>query len=135
MQMYDVSDVKRFVFAGNARFTIRSTKTGTRFTYHVRQSDDGRVFFVSLRSGSDMWTYMGVIRDDHFSATAKSAVTPTAESWKAFDWFYHQITRNDRLPSAMEFFHEGQCGRCGRPLTVPESILSGLGPVCAGLVE
>ena len=28
--------------------------------------------------------------------------------------------------------HEGRCGRCGRKLTVPESIESGFGPECAG---
>jgi len=27
-------------------------------------------------------------------------------------------------------FHEGACGRCGRTLTVPESIASGFGPEC-----
>jgi hypothetical protein len=30
----------------------------------------------------------------------------------------------------MELWHEGRCGKCGRALTVPESIESGLGPVC-----
>ena len=28
--------------------------------------------------------------------------------------------------------HSGSCGRCGRKLTVPESIDTGLGPECAG---
>ena len=30
-----------------------------------------------------------------------------------------------------EFRHEGRCGRCGRALTVPESIDTGFGPHCA----
>lgn len=28
--------------------------------------------------------------------------------------------------------HEGRCGKCGRRLTVPESIETGLGPECSG---
>lgn len=31
----------------------------------------------------------------------------------------------------MEYYHVGRCGRCARPLTVPESIINGIGPDCA----
>jgi hypothetical protein len=31
-------------------------------------------------------------------------------------------------------WHEGRCGRCGRKLTVPESIESGFGPECASIL-
>jgi hypothetical protein len=31
----------------------------------------------------------------------------------------------------MEYYHMGHCGRCNRALTVPESILNGIGPECA----
>jgi hypothetical protein len=31
----------------------------------------------------------------------------------------------------VEFWHEGKCCRCGRKLTVPASIASGIGPECA----
>lgn len=34
----------------------------------------------------------------------------------------------------VEVWHEGSCGRCGRKLTVPSSIETGLGPECAELV-
>src|SRR5882672_9405186 len=30
----------------------------------------------------------------------------------------------------IEIWHSGSCGRCGRTLTVPESVLSGFGPEC-----
>ena len=32
----------------------------------------------------------------------------------------------------VQVWHEGRCGKCGRKLTVPESLTSGLGPECAG---
>ena len=32
--------VKEFVFAGNARFTLRSLRTGMRYTYLVRARTD-----------------------------------------------------------------------------------------------
>lgn len=34
--------------------------------------------------------------------------------------------------SRLQVWHEGRCGRCGRKLTVPSSIETGLGPECAG---
>lgn len=38
------------------------------------------------------------------------------------------------LPAGVEFWHQGTCARCGRSLTVPESIASGLGPECLAAV-
>ncbi|MGQ4872128.1 MAG: DUF6011 domain-containing protein, partial [Candidatus Thorarchaeota archaeon] len=35
---------------------------------------------------------------------------------------------NVALPEKVRIWHEGKCGRCGRRLTVPESIESGYGP-------
>jgi predicted metal-dependent hydrolase len=31
--------------------------------------------------------------------------------------------------------HEGKCGRCGRLLTVPSSIESGIGPECSKIMR
>jgi hypothetical protein len=38
--------------------------------------------------------------------------------------------REGILGATLEFWHEGRCGRCGRRLTVPDSIASGYGPEC-----
>jgi len=42
-------------------------------------------------------------------------------------------TDQDISEHGFELMHEGRCGRCGRPLTRPESIQSGIGPICATL--
>jgi hypothetical protein len=34
------------------------------------------------------------------------------------------------LGRLLEVWHEGRCGRCGRALTVPESVERGIGPEC-----
>jgi hypothetical protein len=39
------------------------------------------------------------------------------------------------LPKGLKVHHEGRCCRCGRKLTVPESIETGLGPECASRLE
>lgn len=124
-----------FMFAGDAVFTLRSKSTGARFTYRVKAKDNGEVYFVSVltgpENGSD-YSYLGIIPTDapgRFIQTAGSKFSPFADCAVAFRWFWkHQDS------PLVEFWHEGRCGRCGRPLTVPESIESGLGPVCAKLV-
>lgn len=125
-----------YVYAGNAIFTIRSKKTNARYTFKVvpsvytsQQHDTSH--FVRLLCGPDNesdYRYMGLILDKKtFKTTAKSAVKIDAPSAVAFAWF----ARNIESP-IVEVWHEGRCGRCGRKLTVPESIASGIGPVCKG---
>ena len=54
---------------------------------------------------------------------------PPAPSAVAFGWVWERRQRLDALPC--EVWHEGRCGKCGRVLTVPESLILGLGPECA----
>lgn len=125
------ADALAFICGGRATFTVRSTKTGTRFTFRVRLSDDKRMRFVSVLTGPDDYTYLGHVhigRDIYFHGR-KSRVTEDAPSNKAFAWVWRELVR-DNMPPTLEVWHEGACGRCGRRLTVPESIASGFGPEC-----
>jgi len=125
----------RFMLAGNAIVTFRSRATDTRFTYRVRASEDGRVYFVALLGGPDNnsdYRYLGYIRRDaFFHGGAKAKVAYDASSAKAFKWVWEQLQRKIDTRKVLEIWHEGKCGRCGRRLTVPSSIASGIGPDCA----
>lgn len=132
-QLSSIEDVKTFVLAGNSRFTIVSRKSGTRFTYRVRASDNRSVFFVSALTGADnesAYSFFATIFPDGLRFGRKSKLAESAPSVAAFRWFYGAIAAGV-LPDTVEFYHEGRCGRCGRALTVPESIASGIGPECA----
>lgn len=135
VRMNHCDDILRFVLAGNAYFTLRSVKTGTRYTFRVSKKRDGDVHFVSAMYGSDNTTdyaYLGVIKNGHFSLTSKSRFTNDSPQAKAFVWSWAQLVGDVRtLPDVLEFWHEGRCGRCARLLTVPESIANGIGPECA----
>ena len=125
--------IARFVTAGNARFTLMSVATGVHFTYRVRHHKENPVAFVSLLTGPDNeqdYQYIGYVRDAdgrfrHGGVKARAGFN--APGVRALTWFSrHQDS------VAVKVYHEGRCGRCGRTLTVPSSIESGLGPVCAG---
>lgn len=45
-----------------------------------------------------------------------------------------RITKVEATLNKLLYYHEGRCGRCARRLTVPESIINGLGPECADKV-
>lgn len=137
-QITDFEAAKAFVMAGNARFTIKSKRTGDHFTYKVacprdRKLEDG-FRFVSLLTGNPddwhNWSYLGLLSEGKFVRTGKSKADWSAPSMKAFSWFWQQLATE--LPDQVELWHEGRCGKCGKTLTHPTSIETGLGPVCAG---
>lgn len=142
--------VREFIFAGNATFTLVSMKSGARFTYRCRvkketltaghPDHDNPPYFIGLLRGPDNesdYAYMGVAhRTTQFNFTSASKVTRTADSAKALVWFFDKMyMERDVLGTVLQVWHEGRCGRCGRKLTVPESIERGLGPECAGMME
>jgi len=135
MQTLKLSDpraIERFVLGGNSRFTIRSLKSGVRFTYRVKVSDDGKLWFVSLLTGPDNeanYSYIGTIRAGQFKHGVKSKIGIEAPSVVAFAFMW-DVVQLRRHHSKVEFWHEGRCGRCSRPLTDPASIVEGFGPEC-----
>jgi Family of unknown function (DUF6011) len=132
-----------FILAGNARFTLRSRATGARYTYRVSMADPnpkypGHAWFVSVLTGPENtadYQYAGLIRGaaggPTFAWTGRSRLASSAPSVEAFRWTFARLALG-HMPGNVEIWHEGRCGRCGRALTVPESIALGLGPECAG---
>jgi hypothetical protein len=136
---------KQFVTAGNAVFTVAmphayaaEKRLGDHLTYRVRRSKDGKVLFVSYRKGAS-YDYIGILdpATAEIRFTAKSKLGPQNITVRVLRrvlvllWLErgHEI-----LESGFDVKHEGRCGRCARPLTVPASIESGIGPECAKAV-
>src|SRR3954465_15442017 len=75
VHMSDTADITRFVFAGKSTFTLRSKKTGIRFTYRVTEKDEGAIYFVALLNGSDNendYAYLGFYRGSNYEHGRKS---------------------------------------------------------------
>jgi len=137
----------------NGTFTIESPKGGHR-TFRVATVKRGKLEgkrILSLLSGADnegdyqgfafvmergviVWRKFrapmsvafidGVSWDTNWSAWQKMATMLWSLSERGEESKWHD--RGYRL------LWEGRCVRCNRKLTVPESIRSGIGPVCAG---
>lgn len=133
---------REYLLSGDATATFVSRSTGVRFTFRVRQStppkfelgcEGPQPHFVSVLDGPENtsdYSYLGTIFDGRtFRHGARSYIAPNAPSAKAFAWCWAHLDDDKSLEFAV--YHLGHCGRCGRPLTTPESIERGLGPVCA----
>jgi len=133
----DPAAMETFVLAGNATFTLRGK--AVRYTYRVRKSEDGKVHFVSVLAGPDNesdYVYVGRLRNGEFALTAKSKLGEDSGPVRAFRWFWIALRRRSAAHLAqLEFWHEARCCRCGRKLTVPGSVASGIGPECAKMME
>ena len=136
-QIESLADAWKYITGGKAIFTLVSRATQHRYTYKMRRGDRG-IFFVDLLTGPDNesdFVYQGVMRlDGGYQQSRKDGCLPKdAPSIKALKWFLSlAATQDERMHPGIEVWHEGKCSRCGRRLTDPESIATGLGPVCRG---
>ena len=127
-------EIKTFMLAGNAYFTVTSKATGNRFTFRVAKGKkEGAPHFASVLTGPDNtndYTFLGsIFNGSDYRHGKRSPISQDAPSAKAFTWFQKMIA-GGKLPESVDFHHMGRCGRCARPLTVPESVESGFGPEC-----
>jgi hypothetical protein len=136
-----------FVLAGKAIFTIRDSRKNEaiRFTYKISKKDGSEsfngkdIYFVSVRTGAGErdYTYLGYMQDNGktWKADKKFRIGQKAASRLYFMSLRRVLFDNNplfpELPEGVEIWHEAYCGRCGRQLTVPESIATGIGPDCA----
>ena len=142
----DAKSALDFILAGRARVTLTSLKTGDHYTYRVsRKTREGgpsyetTPWFVSVLSGPDNgsdYNYIGFIpkQGPGDGLVAGQKGRPDATSFKAFQWALSKLVGGS-IPSELRIQHEGSCCRCGRALTHPDSVESGVGPECARKME
>jgi hypothetical protein len=121
-----ISGFKALALSGNALLTIESKASGRWFTYRVRAKGSG--WYVYQLMGPDNhrdYLFIGTILHGCFFPSRKICLGLGA---KGFAWAWR--VSGTVLDRQATLYHEGRCCRCGRLLTVPESIASGLGPEC-----
>ena len=122
-----------FVLGGNATFTVDNGK-GEHYTFKVRQPKPEMPFFANLLTGPDneeSFTYMGMVVVGDLKLTAKSAFPCDSKPVKVLRWALGVVWGQNTLPEGYNVQHAGKCGCCGRKLTHPESLATGIGPECA----
>lgn len=129
----------QFFHAGRAVFTIENGR-GDHYTFKVNRAElsgkavsDQPMFIQVMTHGAGGYTYMGILdRNNTCRVTRKSSFTDQSTAVRVFNFASAIIHGVRPLPQGYQIHHEGACGKCGRPLTDPISIITGLGPVCRG---
>lgn len=126
-----------YILQGQGTFTIEGKSSRYTFKESVADKDSRDTIFVKLLTGSDNesdYQYIGYIKVGtntiQFQAGKKGNAAHPA--FKALNWYLHQLAKLDAgNADQAKFWHEGVCCRCGRKLTTPESVSSGIGPECS----
>lgn len=133
-------DVLQFITAGNAIFTIVFTNENKRYTYKAVASSGNKYLLVNVLTGPDntnnytqvYWFYLNEEKEPIFQYCRNNKLYETSPSVVAFKKVFKSLLlRPDEEWDGIEVWHTGRCCRCGRMLTVPESITLGIGPECA----
>lgn len=140
--MLDFRFFPQIVLAGKARLTIKNPISGQHIKIRMLRKKDratgefGSCYFlhVALLGDGDLgYNYAGA----YFSDSGRFKTGRDVVNGSMLDtisrFVVASISHPEKLQKA-EIEHAGKCCRCGRTLTHPESIRSGLGPECFGLV-
>ncbi len=119
----------------NGIITVENTVRGTHRTFRIKtQKEDARFApnerILSLLVGPDNtsdYLQIGFVKDDGHVILWRKYRTEQ----------YERLVRVLQDPNHYRalgcvYHYEGHCRRCNRVLTTPESVRSGIGPVCDG---
>ncbi len=134
MLVQDLQTVTDFMFAGRAMITVVSKKTGERITYKLKKSKESDkypvCYWITARIAHSFERIGRLNKNGHFSTTRDTADMETTPEFQGFKWLMKQLLEHKTMPTQAEIWHEDACGRCGRALSDPQSILTGIGPEC-----
>lgn len=134
-----------FMLAGKSEFTVVSMRTAVRFSFKLtkKKSTSGAagaaefIYFVNVIHG-DNSIYGGLLyfdnRTEAFMFSKGKTGLVGAEDVRIKSLLYivnNLLAKNYGID--VSIYHCGKCGRCGKKLTTPESVLTGLGPECCKL--
>jgi hypothetical protein len=125
----------------NGTYTIQNRETGEHRTFRIRTQGKDSSFapgrrVLSLLTGSDNtrdYTGFAFVNDD---ADATIYVWQNRKGYvydgyaKLLRWLL--VDKAEKVLAVYEVLAESRCIVCNRPLTHPESVKTGIGPICAG---
>lgn len=132
-----------YMLAGKSEFILHSSKTNQDFTYRLtrktskdsKEGDNKYIYFLNVKMGHQ-WVYAGVLWFDlengnyRFAKGQKGQIDASDINIRSLLFVMNKLQIN-QIPMYCSVFHTGKCGLCGKKLTTPESILTGLGPSCS----
>lgn len=130
-----LQEALRFMLAGESEFVLLSCKTNRKFRYKLDKKEQF-IYWLNTSESNGVFTYAGVLffdeNDNTFKFGKGARGNLTKDDLRVISLLYvlNHLVKN-RFDMPLKIYHVGKCGRCGKKLTDPTSILTGLGPICA----
>jgi hypothetical protein len=124
--------LRDFIFAGNALFTVVNEDTKNHVTIKIKKHKDEEIWFVTTLSGHNYVNIGTCFSDKKFKVKKDGILNIGDQKIKVFEWLLDTFLNNQDKYPMVKVYHHGKCGSCGKKLTTPNSIKSGIGPVCGG---
>ena len=132
-ELIDQEAIFDYIHGGNAIVTLESD-TGVHRTYRFFKgfnSKFDKALFVKVMAENGVFEYVGMIKNNHFRLTQKSAFPFDSPEVRGVYYILKLMLQpggyhDDR----MRLYHSGVCSVCGRKLTSPKSIITGMGKEC-----
>lgn len=135
-ELVGTENIYRYMTGGHAVVTLQSD-SGVHRTYMFKAPNNRRkgedTLFVSTLVNGNEWVYVGMYKNKDFHLTKASKFGRESAVVKGVAFILRLMLKEGFHNEHMHLYHEGICCRCGRPLTNPDSIAIGIGPVCAEL--
>ena len=130
----------KLALAGRAVLTFRNLQAGTHMTLKIKRARDKQdparkspVFWVSaslLGDGAQSYEFVGTLFADTMRVKLGRGVSNESRLGRVMAFLVSSLRNPASLNGRVGLFHEGRCMSCGRELTHPESITTGIGPEC-----
>lgn len=123
--------IEKVLNARKSKFTVTSKVTGEQmsFAFEEDKNNVSRTY-VKVKHDSHAYRYIGVIDNTVMKETFTPILRDMDVAMQTLVWLMENRYNLKRLNEQVQIEHEGQCMRCGRKLTNPESINIGIGPEC-----
>lgn len=137
-QLISIEAIKQHVFGGSIIFTVHNTDADTHFTYKVIKAKKSDVYWVHVLTMKDnmnkkSYKFIGAVSEaEGYKYSADSYIKEQSKSNQVAIWFFKWLFNGyliEKYPG-VKVYKSSFCSRCTRLLTVPESIIRGMGDCC-----
>ena len=138
--LIDAKEFRSFLFQGRANFTMVNADTENYITYYVKsrkvkrdQPEETRFFEVYVKAIGDKVAgkvQVGEIDRKKGIIEVKQGVKSDYIGLVTIKWLLFHWRSLEKFHDKLKIYHLNSCCKCGMPLTVPESIQDGIGPIC-----
>jgi len=133
--LLNAANLPILLLAGSATLTFESKRTGQYFTYTVKlrpkaHNEDPDEYIVISKTVT-----IGVLEGMQFIYKPAVLVGSESNDQLMFAWIWKHLIKAAHIDNYVNIYHVGKCVRCGRQLTTPESVLTGIGPECLKAIE